>query len=143
MRKKNKGLTLMELTIVLALLAIVAAILIPVFLLTTDRSRLRADIQSAHVIQNAMDLYRIERRRSVTGYPHDVEAMVTNLANAGFLNRRNLVIQTEDAEWRIVEVSGASTVVVDIDDSPDDVHRAYESLPDEERVYVRNGRRQI
>jgi len=132
---KNKGLTLMELTIVLAILAIISAVLIPVFLLTTDRARLRGDIQSARVIQNAIDLYRTERRQPVPGSPN-VNTMVGNLAAAGYINPRNVAIQTEEASWIITAGFG---VMVDITNSPDEVHRAHASLPIDEQQYVHGG----
>jgi len=136
MHKNKKGFTLMELTIVLALLAIVAAILVPMFLNTTDRARLRSDIQSARVIQNAMDLYRIEQGQNVAGA--NVNAMLQNLESAGYLNLRNAQIQTQNAVWVIDNVRG---VVVDIHNSPDGVHRAYANLSTAERQMVIRGRR--
>ncbi|MDR0272263.1 MAG: prepilin-type N-terminal cleavage/methylation domain-containing protein [Clostridiales bacterium] len=131
---KTKGLTLMELVIVLAIMVIVALILVPMFLLTTDRSRLRADIQSANVIQNAIDLHRIERRQSVAGSPN-VNTMVQNLADAGYIDPRKVTIQTENAVWFL----NNNSVMVDITLSPDDVHRAYASLSDDEKIFVRGG----
>lgn len=133
--KKNSGITLMELTIVLAILAIIAAIVVPLFLLTTDRARLRGDIQSARVIQNAMDLYRIERGRSVEGGT-DIPLVVQNLERAGYINPRNVAIQTEGAVWVVAPQFG---VRVNIAASPEEVHRAYAGLPPEERQYVQGG----
>jgi len=125
----------MELTIVLALLAIIAAVLIPLFLTTTDRARLRSDIQSARVIQNAMDLYRVERGSNVEGGTVAATIM-QNLANAGYLDLRNPSPQTERAVWRIVD--GSATV--DITDSPDGVHSAYGNLTEVEQSWVTGGR---
>jgi len=134
--KGTKGFTLMELIIVMALLAIIAAILIPLFLNTTDRARLRSDIQSARVIQNAIDLYRLERGRPVQGA--DVRAMLNNLEDAGYINARNAVVQTEGAVWAIDNVRG---VVVDITGSPPGVQDAYEGLSAAEQELVRVGAR--
>jgi prepilin-type N-terminal cleavage/methylation domain-containing protein len=134
--KKNSGLTLMEITIVLAIIAIIAAILIPVFLQTTDRARLRADIQSAEVIQNAVNLYRVERGRQVTGFP-DVELMINHLVSTGRLNQRNVRIQTYRARWITDPAIG---VVVDISDSPPDIHDALATLSEAEQRYVRTTR---
>ena len=137
MNKNAKGFTLMELTIVLAILAIIAAILIPMFLNTTDRARLRSDIQSARVIQNAMDLYRVERGHAPAG--SNMEAIMATLGAAGYLDLRNATIQTQYARW--VQVQGqAGGVVVDISASPDSVHHAYSNLSDAERLIVTGGR---
>ena len=136
-KKAVSGFTLMELTIVLALLAIIAAVLIPLFLTTTDRARLRSDIQSVRVIQNAMDLYRVERGRAVTG--NDAETILRNLSVAGYLDLRNPDPQTENAEWIRVEENNIVRIFVYIGDSPDGVRRAYGNLTDVERTMVRGG----
>ena len=137
--KSTKGFTLMELTIVLALLAIIAAVLIPLFLTTTDRARLRSDIQSARVIQNAMDLYRVERGRAVTGT--NATEVMRNLELAGYLDLRNASPQTEGADWVRVVESNAVRIFVDISNSPESVQRAYGNLTDVERAMVRGGTR--
>jgi prepilin-type N-terminal cleavage/methylation domain-containing protein len=129
------GFTLMELTIVLAILAIIAAILIPTFLNTTDRARLRSDIQSAQVIHNAMELYRAERGRAVQGAT--MAAVLANLQAAGFLDAQITSIQTADALWETHTVHG---VVVNITACGDGVHRAFNALSQEEQIYVIGGR---
>jgi len=134
--KNNSGFTLLELLIALAILAIIAAILIPNFFATTDRARLRSDIQSARVIQNAIELYRAERGSAPEGT--SMEAIIDNLADSGFLRARYADIQTEYATW---ESSLERGVVVNIQASPYSVHSAYASLPPSEQVYVINGRR--
>lgn len=135
--KKNQGLTLMELTVVLALIAIVAAILIPTFLLTTDRARLRGDIQSSRVLQNAIELYTIERG----GPPHSatatVQQKITRLDVAGYIRSPRAVgLQSTGATWHVHADHG---VIVNITASPDAVHRAFQSLPEDERRYVHGG----
>lgn len=133
MRKKNAGLTLMELTIVLAIIAIIGLIIVPLFLLSTDRARLRADIQSARVIQSAIEQHQIDHGTRVAGSP-DVDQMVANLATAGYINPRNVRIQTEGAAWVLDAAFG---VMIDISASTEDVHAAYDSLPESEQAYVR------
>jgi type IV pilus assembly protein PilA len=98
--KNTSGITLMELVIVLAVLAIIAAILIPVFLNTTDRARLRADIQSAQVIHNAMELYRAERGSAVAG--PDMNEILKALHTAGYLPEMKADdTQTAGAVWKV------------------------------------------
>ena len=132
--KSTKGFTLLELLIALAILAIIAAILIPNFFATTDRARLRSDIQSARVIQNAIELYRAERGSAPEG------AMVTileSLTEAGFLRAAYTDIQTEGAIWDEDVIMG---IVVNIHQSPDSVHSAFTSLSDAEKPFVINAR---
>jgi len=118
----------MELIIVMALLAIVAAILVPMFLNTTDRARLRSDIQSARVVQSAMDLYRLERGRAVQGATY--AAILENLDAAGYINARNARLQTEGANW----VLHNGRIYVGI---PANLQDLYDSLTDIEREMVR------
>jgi len=134
MKKKSKGFTLLELLIALAILAIIAAILIPNFFATTDRARLRSDISSARVIQNAIELYRAERGVAPTG---DMNNVLINLTSAGFLRARYTDIQTEGAVWAIHAELG---VVVNISASPANVHNVYNGLPEAERLFVIGGR---
>ena len=128
--KSTKGFTLMELIIVLALLAIIAAILIPMFLNTTDRARLRSDIQSARVIQNAIDLYRIETSCFPVGANPD--AIITTLGEAGYLDSRNAIPQTEGARWVIDD---DYRVFIDITNSPQ-VRDLIENLSEADRQMV-------
>jgi len=126
----NKGFTLMELTIVLAILAIIAAILIPSFLTTSDRARLRGDIHSARVIQNAYELYRLERGVS----PGDsIDSIIERLQMTDYLPGGDMETQTNGGMWVYSRVNG---VQVDISECLDGVKRAYESLPDSEKAFV-------
>ena len=133
MNKNNKGFTLLELLIALAILAIIAAILIPNFFATTDRARLRSDIQSARVIQNAIELYNAERRTPLAG---SMTEMLATLETEGFLRVRYTRPQTEGAEWEIYD----DVVLVNIHTSPPNIHSIYSSLPASEQAFVRHGR---
>ena len=126
----RKGFTLMELTIVLAILAIIAAILIPSLLLTSDRARLRGDIQSARVIQNAMELYHIERGVSPG---NNIESIINRLQETDYLSEGEMQTQTNGGKWVFSQENG---VQLDISGCSDSVKRAYESLPDNEKAFV-------
>ena len=133
MKKSKKGFTLLELLIALAILAIIAAILIPNFFATTDRARLRSDIQSARVIQNAIELYNAERRPALSG---DMGVIINRLTAAGFLRARYTSPQTEGATWEVHD----DIVMVNIGLSPPNVHSVYASLPASEQAFIRHGR---
>lgn len=55
--RSEKGFTMIELIIVIAILGILAAILVPSFAQMTRKSRLNADISTAKQFQTQMDLY--------------------------------------------------------------------------------------
>ncbi|MCL2049281.1 MAG: type II secretion system GspH family protein [Defluviitaleaceae bacterium] len=140
MRDKQKsvgGLTLMEITVVLAIMSIIALVLVPIFLNSTDRARLRADVQSALVLQNAMDLYRVERGRYRDFSSGNMDEVLGILVEAGYINPRNVSIQTEGAKW-VIE---GGNVMVDIGGSPDEVHGAVGSLSEAELELVKGWRR--
>jgi len=133
--KSTKGFSLMELIIVMALLAIIAAILIPMFLNTTERARLRSDIQSARVIQNAISLYRMETGRAIAGSPN-AGAMIETLAEAGYLDSDDVTPQTENAVWLYVPNRG---ILVNISASPQSVRDLVDNLSDAEQRMVHTG----
>ena len=126
----TKGITLIELIIVLAVLAILAAVLIPNFFNVTDRARLRSDIQSARVIHSAMELYRIERGTQLSG---SMTEILNTLRTAGLISNRAANIQTANAEWR----AGDNLVYVYVGRASDNVRSIAASLPDGEREFVR------
>ena len=126
----TKGITLIELIIVLAVLAILAAVLIPNFFNVTDRARLRSDIQSARVIHNAMELYRLERGTQLSG---DMAVILDTLRTAGFISNRTANIQTANAHWRV----GDGLVYVYVRHASDNVRSIAASLPIDEREFVR------
>lgn len=134
-KKHTKGLTLMELTIVLAIMVIIAAIAVPAFLLSSDRARLRADIQSARVIQQAIELYRIERGDTPDGT--DEEDVLETLEDAGYLNLRRQEPQTSGANWAWNNATARDFFVIDIRASSSVIHEIYADLAPYEQVFVR------
>jgi prepilin-type N-terminal cleavage/methylation domain-containing protein len=132
----TKGITLVELIIVLAIIAIVGAILIPNFLNATDKARLRSDIQSARVIQGAMELFGAEQGRSLSNM--DIDDVIDELNDMGYIKASDAVIQTEDAVWVIDANRG---VLVDLSGvtNHDIRNRAYNQLSEQEKRFVRGG----
>ena len=126
----TKGITLIELIIVLAVLAILAAVLIPNFFNVTDRARLRSDIQSARVIHNAMELYRIERGTELEG---SMAVILDRLRSEGFLPGRAANIQTAYAQWRV----GDNLVYVYVRYASANVRSIAAGLSNDEREFVR------
>lgn len=60
-RKKNKGFTLMELIIVIAIVGILASIIYPGFISYTEKAKLTKAIQDAKTLITAVDTYNSEK----------------------------------------------------------------------------------
>src|SRR5215470_18418239 len=64
MRKLNKGFTLVEIMIVVAIIALLAAIAVPGFLRARKRSQARRILNDLRMIDSACDQYAIETNRT-------------------------------------------------------------------------------
>ena len=133
--RNQRGLTLIELVIVLAVIAIIGAILIPNYLNTTDKARLKSDVQSARVLQNALELYNAEQSVKM---PHTlINDIIGELGDTGYIEAAQAVTLTDGAKWALAE----GRIVVDISacdaNNPDIRSKIYNQLSQQERMYVK------
>ena len=99
-KRDERGFTLMELIIVLAVIAIIGAILAPNFLTATERARLKSDIQSARVIQTAIETYNAEQTTALAPAADVKTSILSSLTGKGYLSEASgLTPQTDDAIW--------------------------------------------
>lgn len=112
-KSRKGGFTLVELMVVVAVIAILAAIAMPQFLSAADRSRNAKETADIQIIKNATQLYMIDKNV-------DTPPTVENLYKEGYLTEH--VKTAKDKEYTItyevVNGGTAKAVVVKAPDAP-------------------------
>ena len=112
-KSRNGGFTLVELMVVVAVIAILAAIAMPQFLSAADRARNAKETADIQIIKNATQLYMIDKNV-------DTPPTVENLYKEGYLTEH--VKTAKDKEYTItyevVNGGTAKAVVVKAPDAP-------------------------
>lgn len=112
-KSRKGGFTLVELMVVVAVIAILAAIAMPQFLSAADRARNAKETADIQIIKNATQLYMIDKNV-------DTPPTVENLYKEGYLTEH--VKTTKDKEYTItyevVNGGTAKAVVVKAPDAP-------------------------
>lgn len=112
-KSRKGGFTLVELMVVVAVIAILAAIAMPQFLSAADRARNAKETADIQIIKNATQLYMIDKNV-------DKPPTVENLYKEGYLTEH--VKTAKDKEYTItyevVNGGTAKAVVVKAPDAP-------------------------
>lgn len=112
-KSRKGGFTLVELMVVVAVIAILAAIAMPQFLSAADRARNAKETADIQIIKNATQLYMIDKNV-------DTPPTVENLYKEGYLTEH--VKTAKDKEYTItyevVNGGTAKAVVVKASDAP-------------------------
>ena len=112
-KSRKGGFTLVELMVVVAVIAILAAIAMPQFLSAADRARNAKETADIQIIKNATHLYMIDKNV-------DTPPTVENLYKEGYLTEH--VKTAKDKEYTItyevVNGGTAKAVVVKAPDAP-------------------------
>jgi general secretion pathway protein G len=109
-RKRERGLTLVELIITVAILAILASAAVPVARLTVKREKERELRRDLWEMRNAIDHYKdaadrgsFQNKVDSEGYPPDLETLVNGVdvqtKKVRFLRRIPVDPMTGHAEW--------------------------------------------
>ena len=112
-KSRKGGFTLVELMVVVAVIAILAAIAMPQFLSAADRARNAKETADIQIIKNATQLYMIDKNV-------DTPPTVENLYKEGYLTEHVKTAKDKEYTFTYVVVHGgtAKAVVVKAPDAP-------------------------
>ncbi|MFV9567626.1 competence type IV pilus major pilin ComGC [Thermoanaerobacter mathranii] len=75
LNKDERGFTLIELIVVIAILGILAAIAVPRVTTSLSNARVKADEANVKILQNAIERYYVEHNQT---YPESLDDLVPN-----------------------------------------------------------------
>jgi prepilin-type N-terminal cleavage/methylation domain-containing protein len=138
--KEEKGFTMIELIIVIAIIAIIGAIVAPSFTKATTKSKIKADVASVREINRQIALYMAEKGQypagdstSINGTPADTGGLV-ELNTAGYLEE---VPVPQTAGIKFVYTAANGAVQIEGNTPNDDVKAAVNGLSPEEKQFVK------
>jgi prepilin-type N-terminal cleavage/methylation domain-containing protein len=139
--RSESGLTLMELIIVLAVIVIISSIIAPNLIAATDKAKLKSDIQSAAVLQSAIELYNAEHPNgfgNVGGQIHAVDGVanviiVKSLSDDNYLSKAATTPQTEKLRW--IYNANDKLVKVNIEECAENIKEIAKKLGESERSW--------
>ena len=112
-KSRKGGFTLVELMVVVAVIAILAAIAMPQFLSAADRARNAKETADIQIIKNATQLYMIDKNV-------DTPPTVENLYKEGYLTEHVKTAKDKECTitYEVVNGGTAKAVVVKAPDAP-------------------------
>ncbi|MGO1819784.1 prepilin-type N-terminal cleavage/methylation domain-containing protein [Senegalia sp. (in: firmicutes)] len=113
-KRDNKGFTLVELIVVLAILGIIAAIAVPRYLNIQESTRVKADEVTAETIERAAKLYMAEKP-NISAIPS-----LNDLKTEGYLEEEPKPQQKGATGFTITLTDGQVDVKVDQSDPSDE-----------------------
>lgn len=138
--KEEKGFTMIELIIVIAIIAIIGAIIAPSFTKATTKSKIKADVASIREVNRQIALYMAEKGQYPSGNSESTySAAATSgglkeLENDGYLDKVPKP-QTKGLKFSYSESTGKA--IIEGDTPNQDVKDAVNNLTPEEKEFVK------
>jgi general secretion pathway protein G len=126
-RSGEGGFTLVELMIVMAIIAILATIAIPIYVRTLQRAKEATLKEDLHTMRTAIDSYTVDKEKA----PDSLD----DLVQAGYLKSIPVDPITSSSETWITSQSDTMTDVNETQGGMDDVHSGSQALSSDGTTY--------
>jgi general secretion pathway protein G len=126
-RSGEGGFTLIELMIVMAIIAILATIAIPIYVRTLQRAKEATLKEDLHTMRTAIDSYTVDKEKA----PESLD----DLVQAGYLKSIPVDPITSSSETWITSQSDILTDINETQGGLDDVHSGAQSLSSDGTSY--------
>lgn len=117
MQKSEKGFTLIEVVVVVAMLGIISAMIIPAFGRMMAKAKLTADVTTIQTLQNQIDIYHLDSSMSTLELKASKEVsskVLQQLVDAGYLDSKSLIGKKDN--YKLNLQSGGVAKVTDTAD---------------------------
>lgn len=128
----RKGFTLIEMVVVLACITILSAVIVPNVLSSFESTKLKSDIQSAMIIQNALELYMMETGKKPAASTAD--DLIKELKNNDYIKSIGSTPQLSGAKWNYDK--NANSVKLDLSGCGAGVKKTAANLSSQELLYI-------